>query len=85
MVYLLCNSPTIYSYQGNSIGVLSSGLLAKLPATLDSFLPMIQVCRGGWSGLVGSHCEVVGSHKVAGKNTSLPYGSIGALDSQFSG
>ena len=29
--------------QGNSIGVLSSGLLAELPAILDSFLPIPQV------------------------------------------
>ena len=28
--------------QGNSVGVLSSGLLAELPAILDSFLPIVQ-------------------------------------------
>ena len=29
--------------QGNSFGVLFSGLLAELPAILDSFLPVPQV------------------------------------------
>ena len=50
--------------QGNSFGVQLNGLLAELPAILDSFLPVPQVIsyRGGWLG-------VVGSHEVAGKNT----------------
>ena len=43
--------------QGNSFSVLFNGLLAELPAILDSFFT-----RGGWLG-------VVGSHEVAGKNT----------------
>ena len=42
--------------QGNSFGVLFNGLLAELPAILDSFF------TSGWLG-------VVGSHEVAGKNT----------------
>ena len=44
------------------------GLLAELPAILDSFSPVPQVItyRGGWSG-------VVGSHKVVGKHTLCSY------------
>ena len=37
MVPHLRNSPSIYSYQDNSIGVHFNGLLAELPAILDSF------------------------------------------------
>ena len=37
---ILCHSIVI---QGNPIGVVSSGLLAELPAILDSFLPIPQV------------------------------------------
>ena len=44
----------------NSFGVLFNGLLAELPATLDSFLPVPQVIIYGW---------LAGSHEVAGKNT----------------
>ena len=46
--------------QGNSFGVLFNGLLAELPAILDSFFT--STTSGGWLG-------VVGSHEVAGKNT----------------
>ena len=67
--------------QGNLFGILFIGLLGELPAILDSFFTNItteRFHRGGWLG-------VVGSHKVAGKNTrqvvTPPYGPIGAVDS----
>ena len=37
---LPCNSPPFYSY---TFGVMFNGLLAELPAILDSFLPVPQV------------------------------------------
>ena len=51
--------------QGDSFGVQFNGLLAELPAILDSFFTSTTSAgfhRGGWLG-------VVGSHEVAGKNT----------------
>ena len=61
--------------QGNLFGILFIGLLADLPAILDSFF------NNTTSDFIG----VVGSHKVAGKNThqvvTPPYGPIGAIDS----
>ena len=51
--------------QGSSFGVQFNGLLAELPAILDSFFtrpPQVISYRGGWLGMVGSH-------EVAGKNT----------------
>ena len=48
--------------QGNSFGVQFNGLLAELPAILDSFFTSTTSDFGGWLG-------VVGSHEVAGKNT----------------
>ena len=61
--------------QGNSFGVLFNGLLAELPAILDSFFTST---TSDSIGVVGSHevagkntrrLGVVGSHEVAGKNT----------------
>ena len=66
--------------QGSLFGILFIGLLADLPAILDSFFnnTTSDFSRGGWLG-------VVGSHEVAGKNTrqvvTPPYGPIGAVDS----
>ena len=60
---LPCNSPPFYSY---TFGVLFNGLLAELPAILDSFLPVPQVITWGWL-VRGGWLGVVGSHKGAGK------------------
>ena len=67
--------------QGSLFGILFIGLLADLPAILDSFFNNTTsdfIAGGGWLG-------VVGSHEVAGKNTrqvvTPPYGPIGAVDS----
>ena len=61
--------------QGSLFGILFIGLLADLPAILDSFF------NNTTSDFIG----VVGSHEVAGKNTrqvvTPPYGPIGAVDS----
>ena len=61
--------------QGSLFGILFIGLLADLPAILDSFF------NNTTSDFIG----VVGSHKAAGKNTrqvvTPPYGPIGAIDS----
>ena len=49
--------------QGNSFGVLFNGLLAELPAIyIFTSTTSDYIRRGGWLG-------VVGSHKVAMKNT----------------
>ena len=50
--------------QGNSFGVLFNGLLAELPAILDSFFTSTTSDFIGVVGCMG----VVGSHEVAGKN-----------------
>ena len=67
--------------QSSLFGILFIGLLANLPAILDSFFNNTTSAgfhRGGWLG-------VVGSHEVAAKNTrqvvTPPYGPIGAVDS----
>ena len=74
-------SANIIVIQGD---VLSSGLLAELPAILDSFFTnttsdFIGVIGWGWWGAIKTRSQVV----------TLPYGYIGALDSpktrQFSG
>ena len=61
--------------QGNLFGILFIGLLAELPAILDSF----------FTNTTSDYIGVVGSHKVVGKNTcqvlTPPYGPIGAVDS----
>ena len=63
--------------QGNSVGVLFDGLLAELPAILDSFFTST---TSDYIGVVG--WGVVGSHEVAGKAhavySHLYYGSTGA-------
>ena len=52
--------------QGNSVGVPLDGLLAELPAILDSFFHQYHKClhRGGWLG-------VVRSYEVAGKTYAV--------------
>ena len=65
MVPCIRSSPPIYVViQGNSADALFQidGLLAELPAILDSFFHQYHnlLHRGGWSG-------VVESHKVPGK------------------
>ena len=40
---MLCTSRMHRASQGNSFSVLLNGLLAELPAILDSFLPVPQV------------------------------------------
>ena len=80
---LPCKSPPIYS---NLFGILFIGLLAELPAILDSFFTNT---ISDYMWLVG----VMRSHEVAGKSTrqvvTPPYGSIGTVDtpksSQISG
>ena len=69
MVLRLRNSPSII--KGNLVGVLFNGLLAELPAILDSFFHQYHkwLHRGGWSG-------VVGSHEVARKHTLCSYTCI---------
>ena len=66
--------------QGSLFGILFIGLLADLPAILDSFF---NNTTSDFIGVVG--WGVVGSHEVAGKNTrqvvTPPYGPIGAVDS----
>ena len=75
--------------QGSLFGILFIGLLADLPAILDSFFnnttsDFIGVVGWGWLA-GGGWLGVVGSHEVAGKNTrqvvTPPYGPIGAVDS----
>ena len=56
---------TILYIQGNSFGVLFNGLLVEFPAILDSFFTSTTSDYIRW--LAG----VVGSHKVAGKDTCL--------------
>ena len=67
--------------QGSLFGILFIGLLADLPAILDSFFnnttsDFIGVVGWGWWGA---------TTEVAGKNTrqvvTPPYGPIGAVDS----
>ena len=68
--YAILHQSTVI--QSNLFGVLFIGLLA---AILDSF----------FTNTTSDYIGVVGSHKVAGKNTrqvvSPPYGSIDAVDS----
>ena len=47
--------------QGNSVGVLFDGLLAELPAILDSF----------FTSTTSDYIGVVGSHEVAGKTHAV--------------
>ena len=64
--------------QDNSMDVLFNGLLAELPAILDSFYQYHKCLhRGGWSGVVGSH----GSGRLNTRQVvTLPNGPICALD-----
>ena len=52
--------------QDNSAGAFFDGLVAELPAILDSFFHHYHklLHRGGWSGMVGSH-------EVAGKTHAM--------------
>ena len=69
LVYEILHSHHLHQskvMQGNSAGALFSGLLAELPAILDSFFPQCLkgLHRGGWSGVVGSHAVVGKTHAV---------------------
>ena len=52
--------------QDNSVGLLLNGLLAELPAILDSFSHYHKLLyRGGWSGVVWSHdSDRLNTHQV---------------------
>ena len=77
MVPLLCNFPVVI--QDNSMDVLFNGMLAELPAILDSFYQYHKCLhRGGWLGVVKSHNSGELNTRL---EVTLPNGPICALDS----